>query len=169
MNQAEEAWLKELYQKNAPKLYQVAFRRLEDTEEAQNIVQEAFLALLEKFDLVRSHPNPAGWLMKAVRYLILQSLDEKQNRTGHEVELDEQITQLGVSNGQMLSLRDLLPPGLTLREQNLLVWFYEDGLTYEEISYRLKIPILTCRTQMFRAKKHYKKLSEQENDFLELM
>ena len=121
MNQAEEAWLKELYQKNAPKLYQVAFRRLEDTEEAQNIVQEAFLALLEKFDLVRSHPNPAGWLMKAVRYLILQSLDEKQNRTGHEVELDEQITQLGVSNGQMLSLRDLLPPGLTLREQNLLV------------------------------------------------
>lgn len=169
MNQVDEAWVKELYRENAPKLYQVALRRLEDPEEAQNMVQEAFLALLEKLDLIKNHPNPAGWLMKAVRYLILQSLDAKQNRTGHEVEMDEQITQLGMSAGQMLSLRDLLPPELTSREQDLLVWFYEERLTYEEISARLKIPILTCRTQMFRAKKHYKKLSEQETIFSELM
>ena len=152
MNQADEAWVQKLYRYNAPKLYKVVLRRLEDAEAAQDIVQEAFLALIEKIELVKCHPNPVGWLMKAVHFLILQTISTNQNRMDHEVEINDQ-----------------LPPGLTQREQDLLVWFFEDGLTYEELSARLKIPILTCRTQMFRAKKHYKKLSEKEKDFSELM
>ena len=155
MNQADEAWVQELYRYNAPKLYKVVLRRLEDAEAAQDIVQEAFLALIEKIELVKCHPNPVGWLMKAVHFLILQTISTNQHLTAPPV--------------QILSLRDMLPPGLTQREQDLLVWFFEDGLTYEELSARLKIPILTCRTQMFRAKKHYKKLSEKEKDFSELM
>ena len=150
-------------------MYKVALRRLEDADEAQNIVQEAFLALLEKIEVVKCHPNPDGWLMKAVRYLILQSIDAQHSLEKHEVELDDKTFQLSAPHTQLLSLRDMLPPGLSQREQDLLVWFYEDRLTYEEISDRLRIPILTCRTQMFRAKKHYRKLSEKEPDFSQLM
>ena len=65
MNQADEAWVQKLYRYNAPKLYKVVLRRLEDAEAAQDIVQEAFLALIEKIELVKCHPNPVGWLMKA--------------------------------------------------------------------------------------------------------
>ena len=50
-----------------------------------------------------------------------------------------------------------------------MVWFYEEGLSYEEISARLKHPILPSRTQMNRATQHYKKLAEKETDFSELM
>ena len=169
MNQADEAWVQELYRYNAPKLYKVVLRRLEDAEAAQDIVQEAFLALIEKIELVKCHPNPVGWLMKAVHFLILKTISTNQNRVDHEVEINDQLEHLTAPPVQILSLRDMLPPGLTQREQDLLVWFFEDGLTYEELSARLKIPILTCRTQMFRAKKHYKKLSEKEKDFSELM
>ena len=35
MNQADEAWVQELYRYNAPKLYKVVLRRLEDAEAAQ--------------------------------------------------------------------------------------------------------------------------------------
>lgn len=169
MKQTDEAWVKELYERNAPRMYTVALRRLEDAGEAQNIVQEAFLALLEKIEVVKCHPNPAGWLMKAVRFLILQSIDSQQSLENHEVELDDKTFQISAPPVQLIPLRDMLPPGLSQREQDLLVWFFEDRLTYEEISARLKIPILTCRTQMFRAKKHYRKLSEKESDFSELM
>ena len=106
---------------------------------------------------------------EAVHFLILQTISTNQNRVDHEVEINDQLEHLTAPPVQILSLRDMLPPGLTQREQDLLVWFFEDGLTYEELSARLKIPILTCRTQMFRAKKHYKKLSEKEKDFSELM
>ena len=86
MNQADEAWVQKLYRYNAPKLYKVVLRRLEDAEAAQDIVQEAFLALIEKIELVKCHPNPVGWLMKAVHFLILQTISTNQNRVDHEVE-----------------------------------------------------------------------------------
>ena len=120
MSPADEAWVKELYEANALKLYKVAFRRLGDKDEAENVVQEAFLLLLARFDTVRVHPNPSGWLMKVVQNLIRHSMDRNQKQSSHEIA-------------------------------------------------RLKIPILTCRTQMFRAKQHYKKLAEKETDFSELM
>ena len=169
MSPADEAWVKELYEANALKLYKVAFRRLGDKDEAENVVQEAFLLLLARFDTVRVHPNPSGWLMKVVQNLIRHSMDRNQKQSSHEISIEEQITQIRAPPKQFFSLRDILPPGLTQREQDLLVWFYEEGLSYGEISARLKIPILTCRTQMFRAKQHYKKLAEKETDFSELM
>ena len=46
MNQADEAWVQELYRYNAPKLYKVVLRRLADAEAAQDIVQEMFLDLM---------------------------------------------------------------------------------------------------------------------------
>ena len=52
MSPADEAWVKELYEANALKLYKVAFRRLGDKDEAENVVQEAFLLLLARFDTV---------------------------------------------------------------------------------------------------------------------
>ena len=164
MSPADEAWVKELYEANALKLYKVAFRRLGDKDEAENVVQEAFLLLLARFDTVRVHPNPSGWLMKVVQNLIRHSMDRNQKQSSHEISIEEQITQISAPPKQFFSLRDILPP-----EQDLLVWFYEEGLSYGEISARLKIPILTCRTQMFRAKQHYKKLAEKETDFSELM
>ena len=169
MSPADEAWVKELYEANALKLYKVAFRRLGDKDEAENVVQEAFLLLLARFDTVRVHPNPSGWLMKVVQNLIRHSMDRKQKQSSHEISIEEQITQISAPPKQFFSLRDILPPGLTQREQDLLVWFYEEGLSYEEISARLKIPILTCRTQMFRAKQHYKKQAQKEAGFSEMM
>lgn len=169
MSPADEAWVKELYEANARKMYKIALRRLGDKEEAENIVQEAFLLLLVRFDLVKIHPNPPGWLMKVVQNLIRHSIDRSQRQSNHETPIDEQVAQLSAPPKQILSLRDMLPPGLTQRERDLLVWFYEDELSYEEIAARLKIPILTCRTQIFRAKQHYRKLAEKEKDFSELM
>lgn len=169
MNPADEAWVKMLYKNNALKMYKIALRRLNDAEEAQNIVQEAFLALIEKVDFVKNHPNPPGWLMKAMHFLILQYIEECSKRDEHEVSMDEHLTQIVAPQAPLVSLRDMLPLELSQRERDLLVWFYEEKASYKEISARLKIPIMTCRTQMFRAKQHYKRLAEKQKDFSELM
>ena len=169
MSPADEAWVRELYKRNALKMYKIALRRLGNKEEAENIVQEVFLLLIVKLDFVKNHPNPSGWLMTVTQNLIHRSADRKQKELSHEVPLEDGGIQIGGSPDRIISLRDMMPPGLTQREENLLVWFYEDELSYEEIAARLKIPIMTCRTQMFRAKQHYKKLAEREKDFSELM
>ena len=108
MSPADEAWVKELYEANALKLYKVAFRRLGDKDEAENVVQEAFLLLLARFDTVRVHPNPSGWLMKVVQNLIRHSMDRNQKQSSHEISIEEQITQISAPPKQFFSLRDIL-------------------------------------------------------------
>ena len=75
--------------------------------------------LLARFDTVRVHPKPSGWLMKVVQNLIRHSMDRNQKQSSHEISIEEQITQISAPPKQFFSLRDILPPGLTQREQDL--------------------------------------------------
>ena len=100
MSPADEAWVEELYENNALKMYKIALRRLGDKQEAENIVQEAFLLLLVRFDLVKIHPNPPGWLMKVVQNLIRHSMDRSQNLSSHEAPIDEQAAQISARQGR---------------------------------------------------------------------
>lgn len=161
MNPEDKEWVHKLYEENASTMYRVAVRRLGDPESAHDAVQEAFLALINKADIVRAHPNPAGWLMKALRYLVLQQMEAEQKKLEHERPL-ERIIATSAAGMPPLPLRDLLPKGLSPQEQELLVWHYEEQLSYEEIAARLKIPVFTCRTRMCRARKHCLRLEEVE-------
>lgn len=80
-------------------------------DEAENVVQEAFLLLLARFDTVRVHPNPSGWLMKVVQNLIRHSMDRNQKQSSHEISIEEQITQISAPPKQFFSLRDILAAG----------------------------------------------------------
>ena len=169
MTQADEKWVNELYVKLSPKLFYIAKRRLGNEDEAQNAVQDTFADLIKKVESVKNHPNPEGWLVNALKNFIARELDNQKRRSEHEIILPEPYEHAHGEPGYVPSLRDILPLELTPREKDLLVWYFEKGLSYEEISRRLGIPILTCRTQMHRAKKHYQKLAEKEPVFAELM
>lgn len=169
MTQADEKWVKELYIKLFPKLFHIAKRRLGDEDEARNAVHDTFADLIRKIEIVRDHPNPEGWLVNALKIFIVRELDHQKKRSEHEIALSEPYECASSAPGYVPSLRDILPLELTPREKDLLVWYFEKGLSYEEISRRLGIPILTCRTQMHRAKKHYRRLAEKETVFSELM
>ena len=168
MRPEDEAWVAALFAENAAKMYEIAVRRLDDPEMGEDIVQEAFLALVSKLEAVKDHPNPAGWLMKALKYLILQTAQAKQKQMECEQPLSAQIPA-GTGAGYRIPLSEMLPPGLTPREKKLLILRYEDQLSYEEIAKQLHIPVTTCRPQFFRARKHYRACAEKEKIFLELM
>ena len=169
MTQADEKWVNELYTKLSPKLFRIAKRRLGDEDKAQNAVQDTFVDLIKKIETVRNHPNPEGWLVNALKNFIARELDDQKKRSEREITLPEPYDPASDEPAYIPHLRDILPAELTPHEKDLLVWFFEMDLGYKEISRRLGIPILTCRTQMHRAKKHYRKLAEKEKDYSELM
>ena len=169
MTQADEKWVHELYTELSPKLFRIARRRLGDEDEAQNAVQDTFVDLIKKIETVRDHPNPEGWLVNALKIFIVRELDDQKKRSEREIALLEPYETAGDEPAYVPHLRDILPAGLTPHEKDLLVWYYEMDLSYKEISRRLGIPILTCRTQMHRAKIHYRKLAEKEKVYSELM
>ena len=169
MTQADKKWVNELYTKLSPKLFRIAKRRLEDEDKAQNAVQDTFVDLIKKIETVRGHPNPEGWLVNALKNFIARELDDQKKRSEREIALPEPYDPVSDEPAYVPHLRDILPAGLTPREKDLLVWYFEMDLGYKEISRRLGIPVLTCRTQMHRAKKHYRKLAEKEKVYSELM
>ena len=64
---------------------------------------------------------------------------------------------------EVSSLADSLPEGLSDSEREILVLFYEEELTHQEMSRRLGISEMNSRTRLFRAKNHCKKLFERKN------
>lgn len=64
---------------------------------------------------------------------------------------------------EVSSLADSLPEGLSDSEREILILFYEEELTHQEMSRRLGISEMNSRTRLFRAKNHCKKLFERKN------
>lgn len=163
MTADNENWVHKLYQEKSEMLYKIAARRLGSEGRAEDLVQEVFLALIAKVDQVRGHPNPTGWLVKAMNYLILQEADKVKRQMAHETELKyEEVADIPAPENDV-PLRENLPPGLTDHEREILLLYYEEQLSHEEIAAQLHIEEVTSRVRLARAKQHYKKLFKKDS------
>ncbi|MCI8415307.1 MAG: sigma-70 family RNA polymerase sigma factor [Ruminiclostridium sp.] len=59
------------------------------------------------------------------------------------------------------TLDEVLPTQLAEADKQLLKWFYEEGLSYRDLSARLGVPTGICGTWLYRARARCKKLLEQ--------
>lgn len=154
-----DTWIHKLYQDCAANLFRIARCRLQDDQLAQDIVQEVFLLLLERKKELKHHPNQKGWLVKAMDYRILHAL-EKQGREAPLLDVYQ-----SPEGGN--SLDDLLPAQLSPEEKQLLKLFYEDNLSYQELSDLLGIPPATCGTRLHRARLKCKRYLEKGGQYEE--
>ena len=56
----------------------------------------------------------------------------------------------------------MLPVQLSPRDREILLLFYEEGLSYQEIAQRLGVPVSTCGTWLYRARQRCKQYLTQE-------
>lgn len=154
-----DVWFDQLYREHSARLIKLAFYSLKDRQLAEDVVEEAFLTLLYKRRELMSHPNISGWLAVTLKNIIDDEL--KSARRKHEAPFvfDENAGEYDTYNQP---LKDLLPKGLSDKEKEILVLFYEKQLSYEEISQQLGISITNCRTRAFRARVHCRELMEKE-------
>ena len=147
-----------LYQRNAPRLFAYALRQLRDRGLAEELVEEAFVRLLQQREALAGHPNLEGWLWKTLQHLILTEV--RLAKYHREVPLDPacQTPAPDLDSGR---LEDVLPQGLTPGEREVLLLFYEEGLSHQEMARRLGISEMNSRTRLFRARNHCKKLLEK--------
>lgn len=162
----QDEWFDKLYIENSPRLMKLAIRLLRNQHIAEELVNQAFLILLYKRNDLIHHPNLNGWLSQTLKNLIADELKSAKHRL--EFPLIEDVNILKADFGDIYEqpLSELLPKGLTSKEQEILVLYYEKQFSYEQIANKLNISILNCRTRLFRAKAHYKELIEKEKYFL---
>jgi RNA polymerase sigma-70 factor (ECF subfamily) len=91
--QGERSAMDELYRHFYKRLLAFAVSYLHDEEEAENIVQDAFVMLWERHDTLRPDSNIRAWLLTVVKNRILNHIDRMKRRAEAEQVYSEQITR----------------------------------------------------------------------------
>ena len=125
-----------------------------DKDMVEDIVQNAFSALLIKQKQLRDHPNISGWLTKTVRNMA----DNERNRARYTREVPLLPEYEPVAGEPLPDFFSLLPPGLKEGEQQILYLHIEVGLTHEEIAARLGCKPEASRMRLSRARQRCREL-----------
>lgn len=138
-----------LYKSQYEKMIKLAYRMLGSMESAQDIVQEAFILALLRWDEVSVHPLPEGWLALTVRNLVQ---NERRRYANHEeLPLDSFAEQPDTRQEHPLS--HLLPEKLSEEDRRILTWRFEQQMDYRQMADRLGISESACRSRVSRAVK----------------
>jgi RNA polymerase sigma-70 factor, ECF subfamily len=145
-----------LYHATSAKLFGVALRICGQREVAEEVLQEAFVAIwgrAKDYDPVRG--SVMTWLVTIVRHCAIDQLRHQQSRPeGHSA--PEDILTSFVATGrtdisaELRALQrclDELDP--QPRKAVLLAYLY--GLTRDEIAARLRVPVGTVKSSLWRS------------------
>ncbi len=149
----------EIYKSYCKAMYNVAFRIVKDEFEAEDMMQEAFLAVFTKLAMYKGEVAFGAWLKRIVINKCLTQL--KKNKRYEAVklalvqnidEVEEQVDYTGIQPQKVLEVLQ----GLKENYRVILTLNLIEGYDYEEIAQILEITNENVRTTMSRAKKKLK-------------
>jgi RNA polymerase sigma-70 factor, ECF subfamily len=157
--EGDEAALEELYDRHAPLMLGVARKIVRADDDAEDVVHDAFVAVVERADQFRPDRGSfVAWLLTAVRNLALDRVrrrvrraqitqDELRYEPGEPVPDPEALSWLEHRRAVVTAALARIPEP---QRRTLEVAFFE-GLTYPEIAERDGVPLGTVKSRAARA------------------
>lgn len=148
----------EIYKLYAKAMYNVALRILNFEEEAEDVLQEAFLDAFTRIDGFKGDATFGLWLKQIVINKSINQLRKRKVEFVHIEEIDvaeERDTEDSVAGEDLQWKVEEIREAVALlpdRYRVVLTLYLFEGYDHEEISYILKIAEGTSRTQYMRAK-----------------
>jgi RNA polymerase sigma factor (sigma-70 family) len=152
----DAAALRSLYERESRWLLGVAQRILRDRDQANDVLQDAFLQVWQKAGTYqRALGSARGWIYTVVRH---RALDEarrhgRETAVGDDLEGLADAAQLAESRGQPdgdpESLERCLE-GLEPQRRQCVVYAFVEGYTHEQIAHTLATPIGTVKSWIRR-------------------
>lgn len=155
----------EIYNRYYKSMYNISFRIVKESDEAEDVMQESFLRAFSKLHTFQGEVAFGAWLKRIVINNSIQHYRKKQRK--NEVPLEDVMYKVEDNGGcvpnhafanleaqkvmeTMGRLKDNYRVSLTLH----LI----EGYDYEEISQIMDISYANCRTTVSRAKESLRKL-----------
>ena len=150
----ERAAFADLYRLASPMLMAVALRVLGRRDAAEDVLQEAFLAIWDKAGLYRAERGaPLTWMAMVVRHRAIDRVRQERRR-GEETlasqgEADDVPFMMEAADG---TARDVLAClGRLGSEPRRAIWLaLRHGLTHEEVAARMDRPLGTVKSWIRR-------------------
>lgn len=149
----------ELYKRYYRGMYSVSMRILEHRAEAEDAMQEAFIAAFRQLDSYHGEVNFGGWLKRIV---INKSIDQIRKRKSYISDLSKLSDKIEDKN-EIMPLKEITPEMIKKAIGNLqdnyrivLSLFLLEGYDHDEIADILKISNGSSRIIYHRAKEKLK-------------
>jgi RNA polymerase sigma-70 factor (ECF subfamily) len=140
-----------------------------DREEAEDITQEAFIKAYRNLDSFRGQASFSTWLYKIATNLCIDRARTKKRRPQQAYSLDEPFDKEDESGGREIAdsrfepskgverdeLRSLVRETVAEmpeKQRQVLIMCDLQGMSYEEISANLDIPLGTVKSRIFHAR-----------------
>lgn len=154
----------ELYQKYCDGMYCVAMRFLKNPDDAEDVMQEAFIKAFLKLDQFRGDVTFGAWLKRIV---VNKCLDFIKSRKDKFTEIKEHMAPVveddnwevddGLSLDQIKDSMDQLPD----KYREVVYLYLVEGYDHSEISEILNLTNNTCRSRLLRGKGHLKQILKE--------
>lgn len=148
------------------KMYKAAVLLVSDSDEASDVVQEAFTRLWERRDDIPNPQNPEGYCLTVARRL---SLDRLRRRRRFEDNIDDASTVTDLSTEKALeaadSLREVnrLMNELPHNQREVIRLSAISGLDNSEIASATGLSDANVRTLLSRGRRMLKKMFQRDN------
>lgn len=152
-----------LYERYEAPLFGFLRRQLNDATEAEDVLHEAFMAVLREREAGKSARSFKAWLFQVARHLCLNRVRTKQRsaKASDGVAVLMEVAELTAQPEQVLQHRQTaealkvavakLPP-----QMSELYHLRAGGLSYEELSDVLGVPLGTVKSRMHELVKRLK-------------
>ena len=153
----------EVYNRYYKAMYNTALRIVKQTDEAEDIMQEAFLTAFTKLHTFKGEANFGAWLKRIV---VNQSITKFRKQVYHEDIEDFKLTKTPEEDYEdsgesyvHLKAKEVLETIKTLKSSysTALNLHFIEGYDYEEIAEILDISYANSRTLISRAKESLRK------------
>ncbi len=156
--EGDRAALQDVYRRTSAKLYGIALRIFPDGNEAEDVLQDAFINIWQKagsFDPARA--SPITWLVALTRNRAIDRLRAQGKRVMAPLELAADVPddrpdaeQCLIAHEADARILDCIET-LTKDDATLIRTAFFDGATYADISERASTPLGTVKSRIRRA------------------
>jgi RNA polymerase sigma-70 factor, ECF subfamily len=159
----------EIYNRHHRRVYSLCLRMMQNTAEAEDLTQEAFIQLYRKIGSFRGDSAFTTWLHRLTVNQVLMHFRKrtvKYEKTTEEGETPVQIVR-GTENQAKMPIVDkialdkaiaLLPPGY----RNVFVLHDMEGYEHEEVARILGCSVGTSKSQLHKARLKMRKLLQKK-------
>ena len=148
-----------LYEDYADAMYNVCYRMLQDHEDAQDALQNAFILIFRNLEKFKYDSTPGAWIKRIVvnqcinhfrkNKVTLEELKDYDSPI-EEVEMEDSLLDVQLIKKAIASLSEGYRSVVTL--------YLFEGYDHAEIAEILNISVTTSKTQYHRAKKKLREL-----------
>jgi RNA polymerase sigma-70 factor (ECF subfamily) len=158
---------RQLYEQFAGKLYAVSLRYMKSRDEAQDVLQDAFIKIFKNLHSFRFDCPLEAWLKRIVINTALKAIQKRGQMPTIDIvdyhgEYDESPGNLGLENLKMETLLGLiseLPEGC----RTVFNLYAIEGFKHQEIAEALNVTEGTSKSQFSRARMLLIEKIEKEN------